>query len=234
MLSDDSDDEDDINVSLSVNACNPLQVGKPNPRNRQQARLDRPNHFILLPITKPSIQETVSSVQAEFTSYSPANTDIMQYYTLPCNLHLTLCALRIDNDDDLDTVSQCLFDVADLYKDLIPSTLRLSGLDSFWSRVMYAKVDTNGVELSAFVTALRSRLTKSGIHVFDEENSFVPHVTLVKLPRHHTQSHCIDSFLQSKFSANLDFGVQDVDQIALYSMSKDEDGVYLKPFYISL
>lgn len=214
-----------MQISISAPTGNPLAKFKsPQPR-------DKPNHFIALPVIDDIVTRTIGSIQTE--CFHHTEDDLSSFMVEKTNLHITLCALRIDNDNDLDTVCQCIYDqVSNLDGNLLKS-LNVSGLESFWNRVLYAAVETDEV-LTDFVTGLRRQLVKSSIRVFDDDDSFVPHVTILKFYQNSGVSFSVEKFIRNQNGRFNHIGEQSVEQVQLLSMEKDEEGHYKKAFDLSI
>lgn len=227
LFSGDSDDSiDDINIFKPVERINPLLTVR-----RVAPDLNRPNHFIALPITEPAVVEALTEVQAQ--CYHDSSDNLSEYMTHSANLHVTLCALRIDSADHLDTVNQCIYNVTSEYSTKLHSqSLNITGLAAFWSRVLYASIDVDEV-LNSFVADLRKELMEHGIRIFEDE-TFVPHVTVLKFYKQSNVKFSIPGFLEGRRNVDNNFGTQVIEEVQLLSMEREPDGRYKKVFCIEI
>jgi 2'-5' RNA ligase len=106
--------------------------------------------------------------------------------------------------------------------------LRIENVDHFFHNCLYAKVVPNQKFLD-FGNFLRTKVDEMGIDCRDVYD-FVPHMTLLKLPRQKFKENHTRYFDSRIFTAYLGekFGTQSVDNIHLCSMSdnRSADGFY--------
>lgn len=229
---DSSDDESDVCIVADVSSANPLAVRGSSQSDSCRANVmkqlelrkasmqqNRPNHFIALPVTDAAILEHVQRIQDDCSKHTSAN--LSSHIVEPGNLHVTLSAIRID-ESDLDIVTECMYDTVVSHSSAITrEPLTIGQLSNFWSRVLYASVCSDS--LDDFVMLLRERLREAGVRTFDKD-TFVPHLTLIKLPQQTKASFPMHE-MASRWNMKADrevLGRQTAEELVLFSMERDE------------
>ena len=148
-------------------------------------------------------------------------------------LHVTLCMLRLNNDEEKARALAVLKSMQSILVCMLPRTrfLVLEKLGNFRGRVLHVEVLQDAV-LSKFVAILMLKLTDTGIVTCGNREPYAPHVTVLKLSRpmcRTMNSSQIDSAYYLPY-ANDHFGDQAVERIQLCSTSKqrDESGFYIE------
>lgn len=204
------------------------------PNKVTEENRNRPNHFIALPVSAKPVVDVLKGIQDEYLTLSESDGEEFkkEWY----NLHITLCAVRVDNPDQLDTVTQTLYDL--IVDRQFEHHFTLSKLGSFWNRVLYAGA-TVSESFIEFVLQLREALAQKGIKIFDETNEFTPHVTLFNFPRSKTEIYFpIDDFIAIKSDDGNDNALHNVevplDEVVIYSMERDDSNRYISKMSLDL
>ena len=217
---------------------NPLQRGADNsaaqitipPTPASVVRHDKPNHFIALPITDPAVVQAAVQVQQQYAELS--ELDIDRFATEEHNFHITLCAVRIDNENDLDTVNQILYETVLDQSIKINQPFTLQGLDTFWNRVLFVKADFDEA-FHRFVIYIRRELKRAGLRIFDDDNEFVPHMTLLKFSKTANVTFLpMEDFFKLRTNHFSPCEELPLGRVALLSMERDEDSKYIEKFAV--
>lgn len=253
---DDSDDDDGVQVKLSVRSLatgNPLSNSNGNPNlavdnsqtntshQSRPVKHDKPNHFIALPITSQHVIDAAQSIQRQYAELS--ELDVSRYETEGHNLHITLCAVRINNEDDLDTVNQILYETVLDQSVKINKPFNFEKMDTFWNRVLFVSANFDE-SFHQFVIFLRRELKRAGIRIFDDDCEFVPHMTLLKFPKSVNVSFLPvedffklrggNSFTKEIKESKLDGEDMPLQEIQLLSMERDTDNRYIRKFSVDI
>lgn len=159
--------------------------------------------------------------------------DIDRFATEGHNFHITLCAVRIDTDDDLDTVNQILYETVLDQSAKINRSYNFRGLDTFFSRVLFAKAEFDE-RFHKFVIHIRRELKQAGITIFDNDSEFVPHMTLLKFPKYAGVSFLpVEDFFKLRGGNSFD-ACEDLPlgRVTLLSMERDSDNKYIERFSV--
>ncbi|ELU05340.1 hypothetical protein CAPTEDRAFT_103131 [Capitella teleta] len=220
---DDSDSDDDIVITTGCEE----KAGKMTPREKYWGKKLRPTHFLALRITNPAIRDMVSEVQSDILDKISDYADGI----IPCErLHITLCCLGLDTEEAVMRAADKLESLKAELSAWQPQEIEINieDVDNFHNNCLYAKVTQNQNFLD-FGNFLRTKVYDMGIDcrdVFD----FVPHMTLLKLPRQKFKENHTRYFDARMYTSYLGkkFGTQTVDNIHLCSMSdsRSPDGFY--------
>ncbi|VEL25305.1 unnamed protein product [Protopolystoma xenopodis] len=225
-----SDDESDIDVYLDETKVTAFNDSCESDDDDQYWRNKlRPNFFICQRISDENIINNARVVQEAVVSREPL-------YDTCCHppnmLHMTFCTLRLDDAAQVSDCVEILKQAKEELNYLLPKDpLKVCGVDRFFGRVLYAKVEHTN-ELTLFVDHLRLVLHSRGFRIADNFD-FVAHISLIKVTRPVSRKlgKCdIDPALFQGFE-DLHFGTQTLDNIYLCSMekSRDTDGFYISP-----
>lgn len=191
----------------------------------------RPNYFLALRITNPTIISKIGRVQ-DFIER--VYGDLVEGYLVDRGcLHITLNVLRLPTNDDVFTAIEAMnaFQRGGFQR-LVPTKttvkLRVQGIRQFKTRVMFADIleDSNKEILKDVFHGIRSTLARAGIN--EQSQKFDPHLTILKFRTDKNQvcPQISESVLRAA-GVPLDFGVQFLHKLDLCSMKeKDESGYY--------
>ena len=185
-------------------------------QGRKRVNKSRPNYFIAIHIADDDIKSRVRLIQDHMTRLDPLVTP---YLIPPAHLHITLCMLQLTSEAQINTALSVLKSIqGDLISMLLPVTmLRFRGVDTFHDRVMYIPPDADPA-LVEMTKHLQDALTRAGISLLGTREEFVPHLTIMKMPREEAVGHPIfTSDLRAKFS-DMHVGIQAVDALHLCSL----------------
>ncbi|PVD24648.1 hypothetical protein C0Q70_15132 [Pomacea canaliculata] len=183
--------------------CNDQQVWKDT---------SRPTHFLALRIT-------LTRRSCECPCCIPSSA-----------LHITLCTLGLDTPDQVAHAVEVLHRIQPQLATSLPHTpLRVDGVDTFFNRVVYAKVQQQP-EFMEFVDHLKLLLWESGVEMRDVHHGYTPHVTIMKATKplvNQKGTKDVDPSLYKDYT-DMYFGQQTLDRVYLCTMggSKREDGFY--------
>ncbi|CAL1269485.1 unnamed protein product [Larinioides sclopetarius] len=192
---------------------------------------DRPNFFIAARIQG---EDTVAKLK-EVSDYIKSKDEILGEICIPPEMmHMTFSILKLASPADVCDAIAAMQAVA--AKNLPEVTLNLEGLDNFYHRVLYSRVEENE-RLTKLRDCLVNELTARNCTITDRY-SFVPHVTIAKLSRPITRqrhSKFIDQYLYLKFEDD-EFGTEKIESLYLCEMgaARREDGFYKCAYEISL
>ncbi|XP_022111506.1 uncharacterized protein LOC110990718 [Acanthaster planci] len=198
----------------------------------QTERRQRPsrsaNYFFAIRITDPVIRRCVQRIQNAVCDDEPR---LENWRTDTARLHLTLCTMRLDGQEDMSKAMQVLKVLqGDISSLLSPVTmLRFQGLDQFHGRILYSAPEESPA-LAKLSQMLQVGLAEAGINLAGNRPEFSPHMTLLKVDRRATDAFDntpirLDHYQQ--FSQAF-IGVQPIDTIHLCSMMDPPrpDGFY--------
>ncbi|KAL5014420.1 hypothetical protein ScPMuIL_008690 [Solemya velum] len=229
---DDSDSDDGITVNITSNSgyqgfveSDEETTGESN--DYWQNKL-RPNFFLAIRVLDKTVMKGIEDVQDFILKHEP------RYSTCcipPGASHITLCTLGLHTPEQKAHAMQALHRMQKEITGIIPkdAKLHIEGIDNFYSRVMYAKVNYPP-QFIEFVDHIKLCLKEEGVEIRDNHD-FVPHMTIMKVSRPVSRemgTKTISPFLSSGFS-DIDFGFQSIDNIHLCEMvdARQEDGFYL-------
>ncbi|CAG0884608.1 unnamed protein product [Darwinula stevensoni] len=214
-----SDSDDDLEVTMGPGARIPQGVPES----------ERSTHFLAIRITNPAIVAKAIEIHDHIASMEPTLRECCMRRGL---FHVTLGMLRLDGSFAVEEARRRVEDLrATLEKTCREdATLKVAGLATFGSRVLYARVAPSPA-FWRVASLLRDALDdpERGLaptNAFD----LVPHMTLVKVSRpvaRERRSKYLDPSLYIKYE-NVDFGVQVIDNVNLCVIDDTtrEDGFY--------
>lgn len=185
--------------SASITATNTLTLkrSKAQPRTPVRRRsTTRPNFFVSLRITDPSLLHNVHTVQQHLTEH---NAHLSQCAIAPYETHVTLCLLTLTNNAEKALASKVLAGLFsqlsalvcsaanaadDILEPAAPATISFTGLSTFDSQVLYAKPDQASAELFQSIHAtLHKAFASVGLHVCEMDQGYTAHLTVAKLSK---------------------------------------------------
>ncbi|XP_038065221.1 uncharacterized protein LOC119735556 [Patiria miniata] len=217
---------DDSVVQEATEESDLVQEAKSEEKRRRPSR--RPNYFLAIRVTDPVIRRCVRRIQDALCDDDPrldsSRTDLD-------SLHITLCTMRLDSQDDMskaiDVLKSLQRDISEL---LSPVTmLRFQGLDQFHGRVLFSPPE----ECPALIKLsqmLQAALGEAGINLVGNRPQFNPHMTIFKMRREEADDFDgtpLRSYLYERFSQAF-LGVQPIEAVHLCSMDDPHraDGFY--------
>jgi len=239
------EDSSDDDIQITIGRINNSLKLSPNGQQKQATSGQQikgqscqskggPNHFIAIPVTEPSVLNAVNTIQDEYLTLS--DSEGFRYMVEPYNLHITVCAIRIDTQEQLDAVSEILYELVLAKSDEIRQEFSISKLDTFWNRVLYAKATLNE-SFHDFVSELLRLLKEKKIPTFDSDEELITHLTLLKFPRQVKDIHfSINHYLKIKRESQTDdFGLStSLEQFILYSMERDSNNHYIEKLMLDI
>jgi 2'-5' RNA ligase/uncharacterized protein (UPF0248 family) len=226
----DSDSDSDDGIIVSIGGTNNDEDGDSDDYSTESwGNKLRPNYFIAVRIADPEIVGMVGHIQDVLCEKEP------RYHECcigPSALHITICTLRIDTHEQMANVTEQLWSEANELRSLAQGVkLKFEGIDNFFHRVLYAKVE-HGDDFKQFVDDVKLILRTGGIEIRDNYD-FVPHMTLMKVSRPVARvmgTKTISSHIYSG-SEDIVFGEQSIDALHLCSMKEEKgaDGFYTCP-----
>lgn len=195
----------------------------------------RPNFFICFRVTNDQVRQQVEQVQSGIISREPLFRDAA---LAPVRLHVTLCTLRLESEQDIQCVRRALYGKkisAALVKYLHPrQAIRFQGTFEFRDRVIHTRpfssfAQNDAARVIAFAKVLDKEMCATGVNVITSREGFVPHMTILKLNREMCRERPtgVNRGLYADFTSIM-FGEQRIEGIFLCSMlaPPGDDGFY--------
>ncbi|XP_072167718.1 leukocyte receptor cluster member 9-like [Diadema setosum] len=204
-------DGDDSTMRTDKNDAN---IHRRHPKKR--VNKSRPNYFIAMHITDEDIISKVKDVQKHMSGMDPL---LSSYLMSPAHLHITLCTLQLATEAQVSTALSVLKSIQhELASMLLPITmLRFEGLAAFHERIIYSPPQADAA-LEKMTRFLRKSLQSAGLSLAGTREEFVPHLTILKMPREEASGHPVFSSDLNREFLDCYFGMQAVDAIHLCSM----------------
>lgn len=205
-------------------------VSGPDSASHVLADRSRPTHFVCIRITDAHVKSRVSEIQGYITKCTPALAEAC----LPlAALHVTLCMVRLENDQHIATVQKVMESVRSRFIHMLPRTshLTFTGVSNFHQRLVYAKVATCPA-LDNFVFFLIEQFQEAGLATPGNHKEYTAHMTLVKLSRpmqRDPHTSIITHAMYEPF-ADMEIGSNRIEAMSLCSMTgpKQADGFYMQ------
>lgn len=246
---DDSDDDSDDDIQITIGAIDKpfvdenedaqymsedtMKIHASTEKEFWEDKL-RPNYFLAVRVTDKEIIKNVEKVRKAILEAEPRYADCC----IPnSSLHITLCVIRLDMDENVSNAVQILQRAKLELANMVPKgkALKLDGVGNFYDRVIYAKVQYPP-EFLDFVDHLKMCLWEGGVSNKDGYE-FVPHMTIMKVSRPAARligTSKVNPKISAAHSSTF-FGTQSIDGIHLCAMGDDrrEDGFYITPVSIN-
>ncbi|XP_033102588.1 uncharacterized protein LOC117105530 [Anneissia japonica] len=226
-MSDEEKEVDEIDVELNAEDEENLEKSEDKPTKRKINR-NVPNYFIAIRIDNEEILKNVKTVQDLILSNEPT---LEPACTTLSSLHVTLCTLRLDSNDEKMTALKVLKDLQHEVSRLLPPSLllRFEGLDNFHDRVLFSPPCPESA-LTNLIKRLQTKFSEAGISLTGTRDTPNTHMTILKLRRCNAESlgtPYLDKSYYSPFQHTY-FGIQSVSDIHLCSMINGlrPDGFY--------
>lgn len=186
-------------------------------------------------MTDSVVVEAVRALQDEYVTLSESDGE--QFMTELNNLHITLCAVSINNQTQMDELTQLLYELILDEESKLQQEFSFNKLDRFWSRILYASPTLNE-DFQNFVLNLRKLIRSKGIQIYDDVDQFVPHLTILKFPRNEEIYFPVEDFIRIKSetlaNGNIIGKALSLEQICLYSMECDSNNHYVEKLALSI
>ena len=200
----------------------------PGRYSRQNAQ--RPNYFVCFRVTAPEIVAAIRDVQESLVASVP----ILAKGCLPvAALHVTLCTMRLRNEDDVVRAREVLHAVRPKIISLLPQSLGLTfaGVGTFRDRLLFVNMQDDGA-VSELSKVLMEEFKAAGVSLMGNHDDLKPHITFMRLTRPMFKELGTDFFdhgLHAHLST-MRFGIQHVDAVHLCSMIEplQANGFYLR------
>ncbi len=197
---------------------------------------DRPTHFVCIHVCDQEVVTNIQTVQEHILTVSP---QLSEGLVSPTAFHVTLCMVRLENDDHITKAKHALEKMKRQFLLLLPRSvhLLLNGVDNFKDRLVYIKVAPNAA-LSKLVAVLIERLQAAGVKTPGNHSEYTPHVTIVKMSRpmqrELSNARIAGQASYSKFQDKI-MGKQQLQTIDLCSITgaAQDDGFFLRLHTIS-
>ena len=183
-----------------------------------------PNYFISIPISEKKICDNFEKLTEEIRETCQDLGEILVPVT---SLHITLCTLRIDSDDDLITTKKTLDGLYSEFKQYLPIEMKFKNFGMFFNKVLHIKCQTDIEKLNEMKKSVLDSLRKANINLAGNYYDFVPHLTVLKINSKFLSSeknkgknnlnNLIDIELLEKYE-DFEFGVQNVNELQLCKM----------------
>ena len=230
----DSDDDIEINVG-EIKEKKYVDICSDGEGSEHWENKLRPNYFVCVRITDKEIVEAVAHMQDDILDNEPRYAECI---VPPPALHVTLCTLGLDTQEQLTDSCRVLREAKDKLANIAKKNiqLRLHGVSNFYNRVLYAIVHHDD-KLIDFVEHLRLILSQAGLEVRDRYD-FVPHMTIMKTTRPVSRAMKTKDINPGLYDHFLDMklGCQQLDTLYLCPMTTNrrDDGFYETPAEIPL
>ncbi|CAD5115564.1 DgyrCDS4526 [Dimorphilus gyrociliatus] len=206
-------------------------------RNKEEYFGDKikPNYFLCLRIDNKDIIEKTMKVRDELLKLNPQYDECI---ISPERLHITLCCLGLDSDNDLEQAIMVLKNLKAGIEKLNPleANFQIKGTNHFWNTVLYADVQKTEpfMEICNYV---RNEIAKSGLEIRDMFD-MTPHMTLMKISRqigHKIGTKYLDARVHNIAKDEV-FGTQNFSNVCLCLMGqqRQQDGFYITPYKMEL
>ncbi|XP_067929766.1 leukocyte receptor cluster member 9-like isoform X3 [Watersipora subatra] len=203
-------------------------------QEKAKEQIDRPNHFVAIPVNDSLIQKAIWEIQEEYLTLSQSDGEECKKELY--NLHITLCAVRINDQNELDAVTETLYEL--ITDSHLPQELVFDKLDCFWGRILYARAKLNE-EFEKFALQFRKSLVEKNIRIFDDVNEFKPHMTIISFPRYKASSifYPLEEFVRVKSNQGVerltDLPIA-LQEVIIYSMERDDDNRYIQKMTLDM
>jgi 2'-5' RNA ligase len=225
--SESSDSEND--VAISIKPIEPAEFKSTIPDE------ERSTHFIAIRITEPEIIENAIKIQQHMVQQEEAIGDCCMGSGL---FHMTLAMMRLNGQEGIDEATKMVEDLQEELQELLDKRtdrkigMKISGLDTFGQRVLFAKVLPESDDLFwQFIGTVLDKLAKSSPAIgITNKFDLTPHMTLVKINRPISKlrkSKFLPSRLYEQFE-DMELGRQPLNnlQLCVIEATTRHDGFY--------
>ena len=218
---------ENINFSTSQ-ALESSQEEKPNKigrsKNEQPNGTKNPNYFISIPIKSAELKESLFNLTCDLID---SNKNVEKHLIPDQSYHITLCTLRADSNEELETIKNVmdvLFTDEKFLTEHFPLTLHFEGIDEFYNKVLFAKCNCIEIEkLENVKRTLLRKLESAFVNTAGNYYEFVPHLTIFKINKNgrETNTESVESlaneYIWNEYECK-NFGKQNINEIALCKM----------------
>jgi 2'-5' RNA ligase/uncharacterized protein (UPF0248 family) len=204
------------------------QEEKPNKigrfKNEQSNGTKNPNYFISIPIKSAVLKESLFSLTCDLIDL---NKNVEKHLIPDQSYHITLCTLRADSNEELETIKNVmdvLFTDEKFLANHFPLTLQFEGIGEFYNKVLFAKCNCDEIEkLENVKRTLLKKLESAFVNAAGNYYEFVPHLTIFKINKNgrETNADSVESFVSEYIWNEYEckhFGKQNINEIALCKM----------------
>ena len=191
--------------------------------------LHKPNYFLSIPITDPSLITHYIAYREHLLSSDPLLLSSSSSHILSCDprqLHVTLLTLRLASTLQLE---QCIIALKRIHEEIryhcsYPDRIRLKfdGINTFYGKSLYVRCQSNA-RLDNLRTLIIERLCEqqqkqkmNDIFFAGNYQEFIPHIILFKSKRK------LSPLLESE-GKEIYFGQQTIDALQLSSIDTNEN-----------
>jgi 2'-5' RNA ligase len=201
------------------------RLGRANRNVKNQK--NQPNYFVSIPIRNKAIIDRLFDLNCDLLD---SNIKIEKYILPSSSYHLTLCTLKINNDDEKSEVCQILKNVlkSEQVKQKFPITLSFKDVGEFYNKVFYVKSDsTNEIDKLDFIRRLvLAEFEKNQISTAGNYYEFVPHLTVFKIKKEKQviDTDTVMTLVNDKIWTNyrgVEFGSEELNEFELCRMGGD-------------
>ena len=195
--------------------------------------MGRPTHFIALPLPDPQLHDAVKRVQ---TAIVAGEKRARGCEVPPCKSHLTVFVLDCSAKGAIERALGAFAACDSLVQPLPPPRIRLNGLGSFGSNVIYAAAEPSTAldRIAVLVDGVRRVFDEHGLAPPPAQaSSWTPHLTLLKTSR--VKSRVAKGRPPPKLpptayadvlAEDRDFGMHLIPRLELCAMSGQGEGGY--------
>lgn len=200
-------------------------------RNNGTHRENHPNYFISIPINASTIQKNFNFLKSELVK---SNSNLEELIVPEPSLHLTLCTLKIENQEELEKTQQVMKTLAsdsEFVGKHFPIKLKFQGIGEFYNKVMFLKCHSDDLDKLANIrSTVLEKLAQLEISTAGNYYDFQPHLTVFKIDSASSRStadkngapkaitELVSSELWQKYES-YDFGEMNIVEMELCKMT---------------
>jgi 2'-5' RNA ligase len=193
--------------------------------NEHQA--SKPNYFISIPINDSNLKTATETFKAELVANKP---EIERFLQPDGTIHLTVCTLKIKDDNELETVRNIMDKIVnDLRENISNIILNFKSIGEFYNKVLFIKCTSDQMNhLVELKKTILDEIKENGISCAGNYYNFEPHLTILKIksqhgtfsnPKHNNLDSLVDKSIWNKYEV-FNFGEQSINKIELCQMAK--------------
>lgn len=213
-------------VNSNENEIVQNRVGRPRPEKNNDNATNastktNPNYFISIPIKNAELKENLFNLQCDLID---SNKSVQSHLLPDTSYHITLCTLRADSDEELETVKNLmdiLFTDEMFMSENFPLSLSFEGIGEFFNKVLFVKCNCNQMEKLEYVKrTLLKKFENSFVNVAGNYYEFMPHLTIFKMNKNSPNDSVeslVNKYIWNEYE-NLHFGNQKINEISLCKM----------------
>ncbi|KAM4652445.1 leukocyte receptor cluster member 9 isoform 1-T3 [Discoglossus pictus] len=188
----------------------------------------KPSHFVAVRINNEEVRNAVEEIQNVLQKNNPHLAEFCS--PLP-TLHLTLCLLRLETPEEIQTALTALHEMKHEIQRLLPPSLILTftGLNDFYSRVLYL-APSSIPEICKFAKSLDQTFRSKGLTLINSPDYKNFHLTIAKIPKMALKRNPSLRLTREVYANTqvTEFGAQHVDSLSFCCTggSRRTDGFY--------